>query len=206
MGHYFDEQPAAPSRPRTVELLLPDMAVTLITDRGVFGYGQVDAGSKLLLLKAPPVPQLGDVLDLGCGAGTLTVPMARRAPSSTVWAIDVNVRARELCAHNAAANHVDNVRVVAPDEVPDHVRFECIWSNPPIRVGKVILHELLLMWLARLTPTGVAILVVQRHLGADSLQRWLADQGFTADRFASSGGYRLLRVSSAGRVDLDPQA
>lgn len=206
MGHYFDEQPAAPSKPKTVELLLPDMAVTLTTDRGVFGYGQVDAGTKLLLLKAPPLPDDGNLLDLGCGVGTLTVPMARRAPSATVWAVDINSRARALCAANAASNHAGNVRVIAPDEVPDDVHFECVWSNPPIRVGKVILHELLTRWLQRLTPTGWAVLVVQRHLGADSLHRWLAGEGHAVQRIASSGGYRLLRVASARRVDLDPQA
>jgi 16S rRNA (guanine1207-N2)-methyltransferase len=205
MGHYFDEQPSAPSKPKQVELLLPDMALTLTTDRGVFGYGQVDSGSKLLLLKAPPLPATGDLLDLGCGAGTLAVPMARRAPSATVWAIDINGRARELCAANAAANQAHNVRVVAPDEMPDDLRFAAIWSNPPIRVGKAILHGLLTMWLDRLTPDGRAVLVVQRHLGADSLHRWLGEQGHGVDRVASSGGYRVLDVRSASRVDLDSQ-
>ena len=205
MGHYFDDQPAAPSRPRTVELLLPDMALTLTTDRGVFGYGQIDAGSKLLLLKSPPLPDHGNLLDLGCGAGTLAVPMARRASGATVWAVDVNSRARELCAANAAANHAGNVHVAAPGDVPDEVRFDCIWSNPPIRVGKAILHDMLTTWLDRLAPRGTAVLVVQRHLGADSLHRWLSGEGYAVERIASSGGYRLLHVASARRVDFDSQ-
>jgi 16S rRNA (guanine1207-N2)-methyltransferase len=205
MGHYFDEQPAAPSKPRTVELLLPDMALTLTTDRGVFGYGQVDTGSKLLLLRAPMPPDHGNLLDLGCGVGTLAVPMARRAPEATVWAVDINARARELCAANAAGNEAGNVRVCAPQDVPDDVRFECIWSNPPIRIGKATLHELLTAWLGRLTPTGAAVLVVQRHLGADSLHRWLAEQGYAVERIASSGGYRVLEVASAARIHLDAQ-
>ena len=104
MGHYFDEDPDAPSMPRDVELWLPDMSLTLTTDRGVFGYGQIDAGSKLLLLKAPPPPPAGNLLDLGCGVGTIALPLARRAPDATVWAVDVNGRARDLCAANAAAN------------------------------------------------------------------------------------------------------
>ena len=136
----------------------------------------------------------GDVLDLGCGAGPIALTMARRAPGVTVWAIDVNARALELCRVNAAANAITNVRAVAPDDVPADVRFGSIWSNPPIRIGKAALHELLLRWLPRLTPEGIATLVVQKHLGADSLQHWLTEQGYSTERVVSKAGYRLLSV------------
>jgi 16S rRNA (guanine1207-N2)-methyltransferase len=197
MGHYFDEDPDAPSMPRDVELWLPDMSLTLTTDRGVFGYDQIDAGSKLLLMRAPPPPAAGTLLDLGCGVGTIALPLARRAPEAVVWAVDVNRRARDLCAANATANEIPNVRVSAPDDVPADVAFDCIWSNPPIRIGKPALHALLLDWLARLTTDGYATLVVQKHLGSDSLHRWLADQGYPTERLASSSGYRILRSSRA---------
>jgi 16S rRNA (guanine1207-N2)-methyltransferase len=196
MGHYFDEDPDAPSMPRDVELWLPDMSLTLTTDRGVFGYDQIDAGSKLLLLKAPAPPTAGNFLDLGCGTGVIALPLARRAPDATVWAVDVNSRARDLCAANATANTITNVRVAAPDHVPAELAFDCIWSNPPIRIGKPALHELLLRWLPRLTPDGYAILVVHKHLGSDSLQRWLTDQGYPTTRIASSSGYRILVAST----------
>ncbi len=111
-----------------------------------------------------------------------------------MWAIDVNDRARALCAANAAANGIDNVTVVAPDDVPGDVRFGTVWSNPPIRIGKPALHDLLVRWLDRLTPEGRAVLVVQKHLGADSLHRWLTEQGWPTTRLASSKGYRLLDV------------
>ena len=195
MGHYFDEDPDAPSLPRDVELWLPDMSLTLTTDRGVFGYDQIDAGSKLLLLKAPQPPPTGNLLDLGCGVGTIALPLARRALGATVWAVDVNSRARDLCAANAVANGITNLRVVTPDDVADDVAFDCIWSNPPIRVGKKALHEMLLMWLGRLAPTGDAVIVVHKHLGGDSLQRWLTESGYPTTRLASSSGYRILHTS-----------
>jgi 16S rRNA (guanine1207-N2)-methyltransferase len=193
MGHYFDDETDATSMPRDVELWLPDMSLTLTTDRGVFGYGAIDAGSKLLLLKAAPPPQTGDLLDLGCGVGTIALPLARRAPGATVWAVDVNARARELCAANAVSNGLSNIRVVAPDDVPADVEFACIWSNPPIRVGKPALHSMLRRWLARLAGGADATLVVHKHLGGDSLQNWLTDAGYPAKRIASSSGYRILR-------------
>ena len=195
MGHYFDEDPDAPSMRRDVELWLPDMSLTLTTDRGVFGYDQIDAGSKLLLLKVPPPPPTGNVLDLGCGVGTIALPLARRAPGATVWAVDVNRRARDLCAVNAGSNGITNVRVVAPDDVADDVAFDCIWSNPPIRVGKKALHDMLLKWLGRLAPSGHSVIVVHKHLGADSLQRWLTDSGYPTTRLASSSGYRILHTT-----------
>src|SRR5215218_5832471 len=136
VGQYFDDVPTVASDRREVEWSLPDGPLRLITDAGVFGHGRVDVGTKLLLLKAPPPPGLGDLLDLGCGTGAIALTMARRSPETTVWAVDVNSRARELCALNALRNRIDNVRVAAPDEVPADVRFGAIWSNPPIRIGK----------------------------------------------------------------------
>jgi 16S rRNA (guanine1207-N2)-methyltransferase len=195
LPHYFDDQPDTPSAPSTVRLTLPDLTVDLATDHGVFAREGVDPGTKLLLLEAPAPPPAGDLLDLGCGYGAIAVTMARRAPGATVWAVDVNERARALTAQNAAG--LDNVRVCAPDDVPESVRFSTIWSNPPIRVGKAVLHELLERWLVRLAPDGRAVLVVQKHLGSDSLARWLDEQGFPTTRLQSRVGYRLLEVRCA---------
>jgi 16S rRNA (guanine1207-N2)-methyltransferase len=179
----------------TVPLVLPDVAVDLTTDRGVFARDAVDPGTKLLLLEAPPPATKGDLLDLGCGYGAIAVTLAKRAPEATVWAVDVNQRALELTRVNAAAAGVTNVRAVAPDDVPPGVRFSTIWSNPPIRVGKEPLHALLSRWLATLDDDGTAVLVVQKHLGADSLARWLADQGWHIERLRSRMSYRLLEVT-----------
>lgn len=194
MPQYFDPDPVAASATATFDVVLADVAFSLTTDRGVFSHGHVDTGTGVLLRAAAPPPVVGDLLDLGCGAGPIALTMALRAPQATVWAVDVNARARELTQANAERNRVANVRVCAPDEVPGDVAFAAIWSNPPIRIGKPALHALLLDWLARLAPAGVATLVVQRHLGADSLQQWLVAQGFPTGRLASRQGFRVLTV------------
>jgi 16S rRNA (guanine1207-N2)-methyltransferase len=193
-GHYFATEPATPSRPREVELFRPDVTLRLTTDRGVFASAGVDPGTKLLLLEAPkPDPdERANLLDLGCGYGAIALTLARRAPASTVWAVDVNRRARELCAANATANGVTNVRVAAPEDVPGDVGFGGVWSNPPIRIGKAALHDLLTTWLSRLDAGGRAWLVVQKHLGADSLARWLEESGWPTSRLASRQAYRIL--------------
>lgn len=193
-SQYFEDDPSVDSAPQEVTWALPDGPLVLTTDRGVFGHGRVDVGTKLLLVTLGAPPPSGHLLDLGCGTGAIACTMARRAPGATVWAVDVNRRARELCDANARRHGLTNVRVCPPDEVPDDVRFAAIWSNPPIRIGKQALHDLLLRWLARLDTGAEAHLVVQKHLGADSLQRWLTEQGHPTERLATGAGFRVLRV------------
>ena len=193
-GHYFDDDPHAPSSPILVDVTLPDTAFVMETDRGVFSRGHLDTATSMLLRADLPIAASGDLLDLGCGAGPIALTMARRSPDATVWAVDVNARARELCVRNTERNALANVHVVAPDDVPPDVRFATIWSNPPIRIGKPALHDLLSTWLARLDTDGTASFVVQKHLGADSLQRWLIDLGYRCDRVGSKAGFRLLTV------------
>jgi 16S rRNA (guanine1207-N2)-methyltransferase len=196
-GHYFDADPTVASTPSSVRLDLPDRSLTLATDRGVFSGERVDPGTKYLLLEAPAPPATGTFVDLGCGYGPIACTLAARAPGATVWAVDVNRRALELCARNAAALGLDNVRAVDAADMPADLAVDLLWSNPPIRIGKAALHDLLLTWLKRLAPRGVALLVVQKHLGADSLQRWLDEEGWTTTRLGSRTGYRLLEVRGA---------
>jgi 16S rRNA (guanine1207-N2)-methyltransferase len=198
-AHYFSASPAVASERRTVTLSLPDLSLPLVTDRGVFSGDRVDPGTKLLLAEvAVPASLSGDVLDLGCGYGPIAVTVARRAPGATVWALDVNERALALTAENAAAAGVgDRVRAVVATEVPDGVRFSAIYGNPPIRIGKAALHDLLSTWLPRLQPGAVATFVVQKHLGSDSLAAWLGGQGYAVRRLGSRMGYRLLEVGRA---------
>lgn len=194
---YFASTPRSARVDRTVPLTLPDLHLELRTDRGVFSVERIDPGTRVLLLEAPiPAPTVRAALDLGCGYGPIALTLAHRAPAATVWAVDVNERARELCAANAAAAGLaDRIVVAAPDDVDPAVRFDLIWSNPPVRIGKPALHDLLDRWLERLTPEGKAVLVVQKHLGADSLARRLTDEGWTVRRLASRQAYRILEVT-----------
>jgi len=192
--HYFDRHPQAPSRPRQVMLRLPDVSAELQSDAGVFGHRAVDSGTLFLLRRAPPPPPTGDILDLGSGYGPIAVALALRAPQARVWAVDVNRRALDLTSHNAAAAGATNVVAAAPEDVPSAVRFDAIYSNPPVRIGLTLLHPLVTGWLDRLNPDAAAHLVVHRHLGSDSLARWLAGEGFPVQRLASHDGFRILRV------------
>jgi 16S rRNA (guanine1207-N2)-methyltransferase len=193
---YFAARPGAASRPNQVDLVLPDLHLKLATDSGVFSADRVDPGTRVLLETVPPPPAGGDLLDLGCGYGPIALTAASRAPALTAWGLDVNERALDLARRNAATARLDNVRFVLTPEIPAGLRFAAIWSNPPVRIGKAAMHDLLTTWLDRLTPDGRAHLVVHRHLGADSLQAWLSGRGYPAERVASRTGYRVLRVAA----------
>ena len=196
--HYFSAQPAAPDERRTIEVSLAARTVQVQTAPGVFSHQQIDLGTRVLLREVPDPPLHGDLLDLGCGWGPLAITMALRAPEATVWAVDVNERALDLLRDTASRLGLSRLLPSLPGDVPDDVRFAAIWSNPPIRVGKAALHDLLDRWLPRLDDGGQAFLVVQRHLGADSLAAWMTERfspAMSVGRDGSAKGYRVLRVA-----------
>ena len=193
VSHYFETPAQGSDDPRLVTLKVGERQLRLRTGVGVFSRSRLDPGTAVLLEIAPPPPPEGDLLDLGSGYGPIALTIAALSPNATVWAVDVNERARELAAQNAATAGLTNVRVRPPDGIPDEVRFQAIWSNPPIRVGKEAMHALLARWFSRLAPEGEALLVVQRYLGSDSLHRWLEEEGWPTTRIGSRRGFRVLR-------------
>jgi len=202
--HYFTAEPASPAELRTLDVELAGRRITVHTAPGVFCPDRVDIGTAVLLREAPDPAPTGNLLDLGCGWGPIALTLGLRSPGASVWAVDVNRRALALAADNAGSVGIEDFHAYTPEEVPRDVRFATIWSNPPIRVGKAVLHDLLLTWLPRLAPGGTAYLVVQKNLGSDSLQKWLdgelADRWpgeLTVERYATSKGFRVLAVRRA---------
>ena len=199
-SQYFDEQPTSSDRRRVITATVFGRRLDFTTSSGTFSPDRLDKATQVLLGEVEPPTGEKTLLDLGCGWGPIAVGLALAAPDATVWAVDVNERARELTALNAS-RHRARVNVAAPESVPGNVRFDEIWSNPPIRIGKDGLHVLLATWLPRLQLDGRAYLVVGKNLGADSLQRWLTESGWPAERIASSAGFRVLRVSARPAED-----
>jgi 16S rRNA (guanine1207-N2)-methyltransferase len=194
--HYFTAQPASELHERTIRVVLQGETFDLKTADGVFSSEHLDTGTAVLLATVPPPATEGDLLDLGCGWGPIAIALARRSPGASVWAVDVNERALTLAAANALIAGVE-VKATWPQDIPEDVRFATIWSNPPIRIGKPALHELLRTWLPRLAPGGTAWLVVAKQLGADSLQRWIAETfpDLAVTRATTDKGFRVLRVA-----------
>jgi 16S rRNA (guanine1207-N2)-methyltransferase len=193
--HYFSADPAVAFRRAPVLARVWGHELALTSGSGVFAHGRLDSGTAVLFRETEP-PTARRYLDLGCGYGVIGLALATAVEGSVVRGVDVNERAVLLANENAASLGVaDRFEASTPDDVPVEETYDEIWSNPPIRVGKQALHELLLTWLPRLEPGGRAVLVVGKNLGADSLQRWLGEQGRPTTRLASAKGFRVLEVS-----------
>ncbi|GAA3925531.1 class I SAM-dependent methyltransferase [Microbacterium soli] len=205
--HYFSAAPASAENLRTIRVTLAGRELEVTTASGVFSPDRLDAGTAVLLANMPPLPPGGDFLDLGCGWGPITIAMAMASPHATVWAVDVNERSLDLTRRNAHDLGLANVNAVTPDDVPGDIVFRTIRCNPPIRVGKNRLHGMLEHWIPRLDEHSDAWMVVQRNLGSDSLQRWMAatfTPGYSVRRAATGKGYRVLKVRRHGTPPTAP--
>lgn len=206
-SHYFDADPAAPAQERTFRVRLAGRDVTVTSARGVFSPSRLDPGTAVLLKEVPDPPERGTFLDLGCGWGPIALTLGLLSPGATVHAVDVNRRSLELTARNAENLGLDGIHVLAPAEADAEAGYDVIWSNPPIRIGKPALRELLCTWLPRLAPGGDAYLVVAKNLGGDSLQSWLAGAlapGLQVERFSSAKGFRIIHVTRPEATENTP--
>jgi 16S rRNA (guanine1207-N2)-methyltransferase len=196
--HYFTADPQAAFKRIPVSANVWGHWLELTSGSGVFAQGRLDIGTGVLLREQPAPEAARAVLDLGCGYGVIGLAIAVAVPGCSVTAIDVNERAVLLANENASALGIaDRFSACLPDEVDAAATYDEIWSNPPIRIGKEALHELLLEWLPRLAPDGRARLVVGKNLGADSLATWLTDQGYPTAKVASAKGFRVLESRRA---------
>ncbi|MGF9663448.1 methyltransferase [Arthrobacter crystallopoietes] len=198
--HYFSAEPGKPEirKPLTVEL--DGQVRHLTTSNGIFSPEGIDKGTAVLLAEVPAPPSAGNLLDIGCGWGPIALTLGLKSPAAAVTAVDVNTRCIALTNDNAQTLGLHNVQARLPEEVDPGLRFDAIWSNPPIRIGKSELHDLLMLWLPRLAPGGNAWLVVQKNLGSDSLQRWLAAElpaEFRVSRESTAKAFRILRIRRA---------
>lgn len=194
-AHYFSEEPAGDFTPKTLTVKLAGRAVQVLTAPGIFSPGGVDKGTQILLDEVP-LPGGSRLLDIGCGWGPITLTLAMLVPEAQVFGVEVNSRSAQLTRMNAERLGLDNITVSTPEALDESLTFDTIWSNPPIRVGKEVLHEIMQTWLPRLAPGGNAYLVVQKNLGSDSLHKWLVQTfpELETSRYATSKGFRIIRV------------
>ncbi|MFZ4116952.1 MAG: class I SAM-dependent methyltransferase [Rhodoluna sp.] len=197
-NHYFASSPEGPLVPREITVTLNGNKYSVLTAGGIFSPEHIDQGTQVLLTHLERANPSGNFLDIGCGWGPIALALALHSPKAVIYAIDVNQRSLELTKLNAERLGISNIIVCKPEEVPHNIQFDEIWSNPPIRVGKVVLHEILTLWINRLTTGGTARLVVQKNLGSDSLHKWLTQEfspEFESTRIDSSKTFRVLKVT-----------
>ena len=221
---YFSADPSSADIRSTIHTVIRGIPTDMAVSNGVFSAHRLDPGTAVLLKDAPGAAadinegrEVLNCLDLGCGWGPIAVALAHEYPEASVWATDINERAVSLTRYNVQQNRLANIKTGTPESLVTEygdewarTGFDVIWSNPPIRIGKEALHELLMMYLPRLNTNGYAYLVVQKNLGADSLIPWLDTSlnanpgngtalssgrvGYTVRKYSSSKGYRVIEI------------
>ena len=195
--HYFSSEPQAEEKTYRIEFEVAGRTIRALGASGTFSANKLDAGTRVLLNLHANFPSQGRVLDLGCGWGPISLALASQSPELEVLAVDVNQRSLAQTEANAASLGLTNISTSLDSEITDGQLFDQIWSNPPIRVGKEVLHGLMEKYLPMLVPEGTAWMVIQKQLGAESFQKWLTERfsDFEVERVANDKGYRVLRVT-----------
>lgn len=195
MSHYF-QTPDSSLKLQQIEAKIWQRTYEFTTANGVFSGSRLDKGTSVLFSHTTPVSGAAKVLDLGCGYGPIAIALASENPNLRVDAVDINERALELTRLNAQKSGVEaQVSPLLPDQVSPDTEYDQIWSNPPIRISKAALHDLLAHWLPRLKADGQAWMVVGKNLGADSLQKWLIEQGWPTEKVGSAKGFRVFKTT-----------
>lgn len=194
--HYYTNQPTSESNPETWEATLNGEIFRFKTDSGVFSKDRVDYGSKVLLeaIDGSVVPE-GDLLDVGCGYGAVGLTLAKMYLDRTIHMVDINERALGLAKENAQANAIDNVQIYASSlyENVEKADFAGIISNPPIRAGKKVVHQILEEAYDYLKPEGSLTIVIQKKQGAPSAKKKMEAIFGNAERLVQNKGYWIIQ-------------
>lgn len=190
--HYYTSEPTSAHEARSFRAVFAGRVLAFDTDAGVFSKQHVDPGSELLC-RALPQELSGDVLDMGCGWGAMTVLTLARFPEASVTMADVNERALALAVSNVEKNNM-RARAVLSDgfEKIDGL-FDAVITNPPIRAGKAVIYKMFEDAKAHLRPGGMLVLVIRKQQGAPSALKFLKEQYACAEVIAREGGYWVIR-------------
>ncbi|PYZ95705.1 16S rRNA methyltransferase [Alteribacter lacisalsi] len=199
MGHYYSEKPDVESRPETVEVTVRGQKLRFLSDRGVFSKGDLDFGTRTLLetFELPAVE--GEIADIGCGWGPIGITLACEYKERTFIMADINERAVDLAEKNAERNGAaGNTKVVVSSLFSElqEQEFAAILTNPPIRAGKQVVHQLFDEAHVHLKSGGDLWVVIQKKQGAPSAVKKLAELfgEEQVETVRKAKGYFILRA------------
>ncbi len=195
-NHYYSENPDLPHDYEEWDFQLRGRRFHFVTDSGVFSRETVDYGSRVLIdaFDFEALPEKGGILDVGCGYGPIGLALAA-AGGRPVEMIDVNQRAVDLAQRNARRNQIENVAIHVSNiyDALIEAPYAAIVSNPPIRAGKDVVHEILAGAYEQLLYGGTLTIVIQKKQGAPSAKKKMAEVFGNCETVVKDKGYYILR-------------
>ena len=166
MNHYFTNDDSLKSEIKKINVKINNLPFSFYTDNGVFSKKGLDFGTRTLLENLSNIK--GDILDIGCGYGPIGIYIAKSFKTKVDMA-DVNKRSLTLSLKNAKLNNVE-VNIFESDLYNNiNKKYDFIVTNPPIRVGKKILYQLLFEAQKYLNKNGELWFVINKEQGAKSV-------------------------------------
>ncbi len=193
-NHYYNSNLETKSNEKTIKIELLENELTFITDNGVFSKSAVDYGSKVLIENCVMNTGYKKVLDVGCGYGPIGISLAKKFSNIHYDLVDVNLRAINLAKKNAEINNLKNISIFESNiyEMINTI-YDCILSNPPIRAGKIVVHQILEESIMYLNPGGSIYIVIQKKQGAPSAMEKLTQVYGNCEIICRDKGYYILR-------------
>jgi 16S rRNA (guanine1207-N2)-methyltransferase len=194
--HYYSRTQKVKSDPQFWDYQLRNFRMRFKTDNGVFSKKEVDFGSRLLIESFQMPEVQGDILDVGCGYGPIGLSVAKEWPDRNVHMIDVNLRALQLTKDNSELNEIKNVNVYESDRLDAVIgqKFAAILTNPPIRAGKNVVHDIYEQSYQSLLPNGELWIVIQKKQGAPSSIEKLSEMFEEVEIVEKKKGYFIIKA------------
>jgi 16S rRNA (guanine1207-N2)-methyltransferase len=193
--HYYTKSPQIRHDRQVINVTLRGRKFTFATDAGVFSKKGIDFGSQLLI-EHMDIPVAAEVLDVGCGYGPIGLAAAHLVKEGVVTMVDINERAVELAVYNAGQNEIHNVNIMQSNlfEQLGNAKFSRILTNPPIRAGKQVVHQIFEGAAERLLPGGQLWIVIQKKQGAPSAMAKLESLFASVEEVKKDKGYRIIKA------------
>lgn len=194
--HYYSRTQNVESDPQFWDYTLKNTRFRFKTDNGVFSKNEVDFGSGLLIETFEMPDTDGDILDVGCGYGPIGLTVAKNWPERQIYMVDVNLRAVGLAKDNSELNGITNIKVYESDRLKavKGMKFAAILTNPPIRAGKNIVHDIYEQSFDCLLPGGELWVVIQKKQGAPSTMDKLSLLFDEVETVIKKKGYYIIRA------------
>lgn len=187
---YYEKNPTADHDIHELHVRLLDTPMVFLTDAGVFSKKMVDYGSQALL-NTLNLESGKTLLDVGCGYGPLGLTLGKVFGVQATL-IDINSRAVDLAKTNAEKNWVD-AKIFQSNIYEDvEGKFDYIISNPPIRAGKVVVHEIIKGAFHHLEDRGSLTIVIQKKQGAPSAKSKMEEVFGNCQILKKDKGYYIL--------------